>query len=511
MKVNDKIFGYGIRQDGKILYGARAKLWLDRNIQTSDDDNFTDVTLNSSQAPLAIAYSDDDVTTANKCAVRAVESEETTPTPEPETDADAFDDNFDSCRYTGTSQGSFSGGVRQLLLLTSGNLTCEKDLQVDVFVVGGGGGGGKEHPSGGGGGYTNTCSKMVITKNQSYHITIGAGGASGVAGESTSALSCSATGGTSNTFTSQGGYGANGGSGGGAKRSDYSHTGGTDGANGNDSEKGGKGQGFTTCPFKELGCMTPFSRGGNAGNTTIPAENTGNGGDGWGKGGSGVVILRIAAGSSGVKNSSPFASCQYNGDFQESIGKDGKRQLSLLTSGNLTCSNRIEPVSVFVVGGGGGGGTNHGAGGGGGYTNTCSDTSISKGQSYQITIGAGGTSGVAGESTSALGCSATGGTSNPTTSTGQKGADGGSGGGGKYSDSFHRGGTDGGNGSNAERGGRGQGFTTCPFRESGCETPYSKGGNAQFNESQAPNTGNGGGGYTGVGGSGIVIIRYEGS
>ena len=69
--------------------------------------------------------------------------------------------------------------------LTSGTLVFQRTPPaIDVFCVGGGAGGQRNEDSGydtrcpgGGGGYTTTQKNVSVEKNQSYDITIGAGGA----------------------------------------------------------------------------------------------------------------------------------------------------------------------------------------------------------------------------------------------------------------------------------------------------------------------------------------------
>ena len=216
-------------------------------------------------------------------------------------------------------------------------------------------------------------------------------------------------------------------------------------------------------------------------------------------------------------------------------------------SGTLTISENCK-VDVFAVGGGGGGATktneqfHGGCGGGGGYVNTVRNINVSAG-SYQVTVGAGGSAGNRGGTSSALNVSASGGYGAYVTAAGS----GGSGGGAKAR--WGVGGTGGSNGSNGnlpsntnEAGivGQGCGYSTREFGESS-GTLYSGGGGAgggdrsdstrasggsggggaggAFNGGYhngiagTPNTGGGGGGGAsgdgigGSGGSGIIVIR----
>lgn len=92
-------------------------------------------------------------------------------------------------------------------LLTSGTLTTEKSVDVDIFLVGGGGGGsgGPQYSQsaiqvqygwGGAGGYTSTQQNCSLLRNVNYAVTIGEGGTAGAypngqggTGEATSIIS----------------------------------------------------------------------------------------------------------------------------------------------------------------------------------------------------------------------------------------------------------------------------------------------------------------------------------
>lgn len=205
----------------------------------------------------------------------------------------------------------------------------------------------------------------------------------------------------------------------------------------------------------------------------------------------------------------------YTGQYN--VRKDGV--VELLTSGTIVF---LEPkvIDVFMVGGGGAGdgssirtnSTNAykiGGGGGGGYTRTSRRISVQG--SYQINIGAGGSMGVNGGSTS-FGdkLSVNGGFSGkdiPGTSTSTlSGHPGGSGGGGgvNYNSDYGSGGYNGSNGEHgypADRnGGTGQNFTTREFGEPTGKLYAGGGGGGRAMSSTTPIISNGGSGGGGSGG-----------
>ena len=173
--------------------------------------------------------------------------------------------------------------------LTSGTLVLQRTLPaIDVFCVGGGAGGQRNEDSGydtrcpgGGGGYTTTQKNVSVEKNQSYDITIGAGGAGnsyvplgsyGNDGGTTTAFGVSASGGKAAYSTNGAAPGGNGGSGGGC--ADENSNGGSDGGNGTGSSASqGRGQGTTTRAFGESdgelfaggGAGYAYSTGGTGG------------------------------------------------------------------------------------------------------------------------------------------------------------------------------------------------------------------------------------------------------
>ena len=219
---------------------------------------------------------------------------------------------FPEFTYTGTyTLVDDGGGNWRIRFLTSGTLTMQNGVSVDVFCVGGGGSGSKDSSEvsggAGAGGFTNTLRNIYLTKGASYSVVVGAGGASvssndnGKSGGSSkfgdSLLVANGGGGGYKDW----GRGGHGGSGGAARNGT---TGGKDGGNGTGSGQctPGNGQGTTTREFGETGGNL-YATGGNTYtymNATYPGDaNTGDGGDGSksgssGAGGSGIVIIRNA-------------------------------------------------------------------------------------------------------------------------------------------------------------------------------------------------------------------------
>lgn len=192
--------------------------------------------------------------------------------------------------YTGQFQLiDDEGGNWRIKFLTSGvfTLLSPETLNIDVFLVGAGGGGqGGERASngnayvgaGGGGGYTAT-GNLVIQKNVSYEVAIGAGGTggngkfSGNQGGSTAAFSFTITGGNGGANNIGGAGGNNGG--------DSGVYGNINGKNG--ASNGTPGQGTSTHEFAEAS-GEDYSGGGGGGGWTN-ASKGGNGGAGGGAGG----------------------------------------------------------------------------------------------------------------------------------------------------------------------------------------------------------------------------------
>lgn len=166
--------------------------------------------------------------------------------------------------YTGQYNVRKDGVVE---LLTSGTIVFLDTKVIDVFMVGGGGAGGYQTGSGsrgsggGGGGYTRTVRRKNVIANQSYNVTVGAGGRTKFNGEGLSGTASgfgdfTVSGGNNgpNNSTFMGGNGGSGGGGGVHSNSNYG-VGGSDGNDGETgyptSQAGGKGQGSTTCEFGE--------------------------------------------------------------------------------------------------------------------------------------------------------------------------------------------------------------------------------------------------------------------
>lgn len=160
----------------------------------------------------------------------------------------------------------------------------------------------------------------------------------------------------------------------------------------------------------------------------------------------------------------------YSGTSSFSGDAKGNWTLTLKTGGTLKVTSLPKggTIDVFLVGGGGGGGNGYASGGGGGgFTKTQSNVSLTKGSSYTITIGTGGSIGVAGGNSSGFGYTANGGATssgngNYTSSApNYTGGNGGSGGGrgGNYG---YTGGSDG-SGGYPNNTSTGQGTTTREF------------------------------------------------
>ena len=190
----------------------------------------------------------------------------------------------------------------RMKLLTSGTLTVNGFMYIDVFLVGGGAGGSVAgNPNGGGGGYTKTVKNIKLDSVSSYKIVIGAGGKSGEDGKSTSAFGTSVSGG----YTFKEYYnGPNGGSGGSSRLNDddVPQKGGSYGNNGS-GDSYGIGQGSTTCEFGEgtlsrctRGNSFAYAGGGGAGGSAYSDRATG------GVGGGGAGAPGIYSGDNGTAN-----------------------------------------------------------------------------------------------------------------------------------------------------------------------------------------------------------------
>lgn len=185
--------------------------------------------------------------------------------------------------YTGNSQIFGDGSKGYIECYSSGILTFNKDVTVDIFLVGGGGGGFSSSQSpggpGGGGGYTRTARNLQATAGTEYPVTIGAGGSAGSPGTSggtTTAFELSANGGgTGSMPMSQANttIGGSGGCGGGAGSVYSIGPGGAGGENGGDGGQstngsyvslGGTGQGTSTYEFMDSQ-LRLFAGGGGGG------------------------------------------------------------------------------------------------------------------------------------------------------------------------------------------------------------------------------------------------------
>ena len=236
--------------------------------------------------------------------------------------------------YSGDKQvtQSNNGIDWEIKLLTTGNLTFNKNVgMLDVFLVGGGGAG--YGYGGGGGGYTKTV-QYTPERNTTYSMYIGDGATTSMdRGGTTYAFNgaISVEGGYTSTYlytadNSEGGAGGSGGGGSGDKIDDARQTfggdGGSDGGNGGDggytdkdgntesAYSGGQGQITTTRAFGEAnGDLYAGGGGGNCnGGQSFEGDggeggggaagmdgvkNTGGGGGGsGGAGGSGIIIIR---------------------------------------------------------------------------------------------------------------------------------------------------------------------------------------------------------------------------
>lgn len=216
----------------------------------------------------------------------------------------------------------------------------------------------------------------------------------------------------------------------------------------------------------------------------------------------------------------------YTGTYN--IRKDGV--VELLTSGTIVF---LEPkvIDLFMVGGGGGGsGSNLESGqgfggGGGGYTRTNKRVAVQANTEYPVTVGSGGTPGVAGGPSGFNAYTVDGGKGGAVISGSTNryfGGSGGSGGGGGVSSNSDYG-TGGYDGSNGESGypstnqyGTGQLFTTREFNENSGKLYAGGGGGGRYMASQSPvvsmggNGGGGSGGWSGSRASGLTQAAAAG-
>ncbi|MEA4914561.1 MAG: hypothetical protein VB061_08320 [Christensenella sp.] len=207
--------------------------------------------------------------------------------------------------FTGSKTWVDDGdGNFRLKFLSSGTFTPKKKIKIDIFLVGGGGGGrngvrGSNQGGGGAGGYTGTWTNFALYANQSYTITIGAGGsANGGTGGTTSIsgygiTTMSKSGGTPNASYFY--FGGNGGSGAGGSNA---CNGGSDGSNGIGTNAG-TGQGTTTKEFGETG-GTLYAGGGGGGGFNNGGSSGGAGGGG--NGGGSTYSSSAYNGTAGTNN-----------------------------------------------------------------------------------------------------------------------------------------------------------------------------------------------------------------
>ena len=201
--------------------------------------------------------------------------------------------------YTGTFNVTEDAEYRILRLLTSGTLTLDRSMNLDIFLVGGGGGGSTvQNGNGAGGGYTKTFKQSTdgwtdglapyVVSGIGEIVTIGAGGAASTgSGGGTGGFTqfrdatYRANGGTGALHTT-GGPAGNGGSGGGQ----LNNSGGSDGSDGLPftGNVRGIGQGHTTRAFGELTGQLYAGGGGGASNNAANAPGEGGAGGG-GRGG----------------------------------------------------------------------------------------------------------------------------------------------------------------------------------------------------------------------------------
>jgi hypothetical protein len=234
------------------------------------------------------------------------------------------------------------GGYRIHTFTSSGTLSVTTSVSVEYLVVAGGGGGGGGRGGGGGaGGLLFSTAYSVV--NQSYTVTIGAGGAGstvqGANGNSSSFGAINATGGGgggSSTST-----GSNGGSGGG---------GGDDSGGPRAGGTGISGQGFAGGTSNPTGSRESGGGGGGAGAVggNGVAGTGGNGGDG------GIGLQNSISGSAvyyagGGGGSSGYGTGALKGTGGLGGGGDGSQHSS--NTGSDAVSGTLN------TGGGGGGGT----------------------------------------------------------------------------------------------------------------------------------------------------------
>lgn len=210
-----------------------------------------------------------------------------------------------------------------------------------------------------------------------------------------------------------------------------------------------------------------------------------------------------------VKNYTPEIWPKYDCTSEHSLVKDDADhwRIKVLSSGTLTWLGEDTEIDVFLVGGGGGSPSSYLSGGaGGGYTVTRKKIKVTKGQTIQIVIGAGGADSDGGSTTISIAPDAVaqGGKKSSQTA----GGDGGSGGGAGGGASSGKGGSDGEDGGIADSYtvGKGQGTTTREFGD--LEGDLYSGGGSGTTTSQSPAPGGDGSPVLATGGS--TIGAYTG-
>ena len=197
---------------------------------------------------------------------------------------------FTESDFTYTGSYNFVPGEKKdfkLDFLSSGTFTPKKKVTIDIFLLGGGSGGRASDAgtgrggAGGSGGRTKTHLSITINANQSYPITIGAGGTSNNSGGATSFdTTYIANGGTVGPNYQTGGTG---GSGGGGAQGGNGGSNGSDGTNGDYTK--GSGQGTTTRAFGETSGTLYAGGGGGGGGQYSYSSLPGTGGAGGGANG----------------------------------------------------------------------------------------------------------------------------------------------------------------------------------------------------------------------------------
>lgn len=180
-------------------------------------------------------------------------------------------------RLAGTWPISFRNQPASEKFTSSGTFTPDEDGYFHVLVVGGGGGGGNDEGGGGGSGYV-TYALLLLSKNQTYTVTVGTGGAVATDGDQSSFDTTTANGGVKGGFGNT--DGGDGGSGGGADGAN----GGANGSNGATAGLGGSGGTGQGTPFPGLSNFTEFTVSAGAVATGTYVNGRG------GAGGSGVDV-----------------------------------------------------------------------------------------------------------------------------------------------------------------------------------------------------------------------------